>query len=127
MEHWRGTPTLSPGGKYLLYFDENEADWFTYRIADGVQDEPDRQTEHQLLAGGSRLAEHARRIRERRVHRKRRLGAPVRQVRHLGDQAGRHGRPDGDQRRSGGRNRSYSATARSIPISAQSRRTSRCC
>jgi dipeptidyl aminopeptidase/acylaminoacyl peptidase len=37
MEHWRGTPTLSPGGKYLLYFDENEADWFTYRIADGVK------------------------------------------------------------------------------------------
>ena len=37
LQHWRGTPTLSPGGKYLLYFDEGEADWFTYRIADGVK------------------------------------------------------------------------------------------
>jgi dipeptidyl aminopeptidase/acylaminoacyl peptidase len=37
LQHWRGTPTLSPGGRYLLYFDENEADWFTYRISDGAK------------------------------------------------------------------------------------------
>ena len=29
--------TMSPGGRYLLYFDEGEADWFTYRISDGVK------------------------------------------------------------------------------------------
>ncbi len=37
LTHWRGTPTMSPGGRYLLYFDENEADWFTYRISDGAK------------------------------------------------------------------------------------------
>jgi dipeptidyl aminopeptidase/acylaminoacyl peptidase len=37
LQHWRGTPTLSPGGKYLLYFDESEADWFSYRISDGAK------------------------------------------------------------------------------------------
>jgi dipeptidyl aminopeptidase/acylaminoacyl peptidase len=37
LQHWRGTATLSPGGRYLLYFDENEADWFTYRISDGAK------------------------------------------------------------------------------------------
>ena len=37
LQHWRGTPTMSPGGRYLLYFDENEADWFTYRISDGAK------------------------------------------------------------------------------------------
>jgi dipeptidyl aminopeptidase/acylaminoacyl peptidase len=37
LEHWRGTPALSPAGRYLLYFDENEADWFTYRVADGTK------------------------------------------------------------------------------------------
>ncbi len=37
LEHWRGAPSMSPAGKYLLYFDENEADWYTYRIADGVK------------------------------------------------------------------------------------------
>ncbi len=37
LQHWRGTPTMSPGGRYLLYFDEQEADWFTYRISDGAK------------------------------------------------------------------------------------------
>ena len=33
-----GAPmTLSPGGKFLLYFDESQNDWFSYRIADGVR------------------------------------------------------------------------------------------
>ena len=29
--------TLSPGGRFLLYFDESQNDWFSYRIADGVR------------------------------------------------------------------------------------------
>jgi len=37
LQHFRGTATMSPGGKYLLYFDDQEADWFTYRIADGTK------------------------------------------------------------------------------------------
>ncbi len=37
LQHIRGTATMSPGGKYLLYFDDSEADWFTYRIADGAK------------------------------------------------------------------------------------------
>jgi dipeptidyl aminopeptidase/acylaminoacyl peptidase len=37
MERWRSTPTMSSTGKYLLYFDDEKADWFTYRIADGIR------------------------------------------------------------------------------------------
>ena len=38
-EHFRsGAPmTLSPGGRFLLYFDESQNDWFSYRIADGAR------------------------------------------------------------------------------------------
>jgi dipeptidyl aminopeptidase/acylaminoacyl peptidase len=38
LEHWGSAGTaLSPGGKYVLYFDERTGHWFTYRIADGVR------------------------------------------------------------------------------------------
>jgi dipeptidyl aminopeptidase/acylaminoacyl peptidase len=37
LQHFRGTATMSPGGKYLLYFDDNEEDWFAYRIADSAK------------------------------------------------------------------------------------------
>ena len=37
LEHWGGSATLSPGGKYLLYFDEKNSQWFTYRSADGAR------------------------------------------------------------------------------------------
>ena len=38
LEHWGSNVTaLSPGGKYVLYFDENKGHWFTYRVADGVR------------------------------------------------------------------------------------------
>jgi dipeptidyl aminopeptidase/acylaminoacyl peptidase len=37
MEHARSTPTMSPTGKYLLYFDEDKASWFTYRISDNAR------------------------------------------------------------------------------------------
>jgi len=38
VEHWGSTgTTLSPGGKFVLYFDENTGHWWTYRIADGAR------------------------------------------------------------------------------------------
>jgi dipeptidyl aminopeptidase/acylaminoacyl peptidase/uncharacterized membrane protein YgcG len=37
LEHWGANATMSPAGKYLLYFDEENGDWFTYRIADGTR------------------------------------------------------------------------------------------
>lgn len=37
LEHFNGNPTISPGGGYVLYFDDGQADWFTYRIADGAK------------------------------------------------------------------------------------------
>ena len=38
-EHFRsGSPsTLSPGGRYLLYFDDAQNDWYTYRLVDGAR------------------------------------------------------------------------------------------
>ena len=29
--------TMSPGGKYVLHFDESTGHWFTYRVADGAR------------------------------------------------------------------------------------------
>lgn len=37
LEHWAGGATMSPGGKYLLYFDQKTSDWYTYRIQDGTR------------------------------------------------------------------------------------------
>jgi dipeptidyl aminopeptidase/acylaminoacyl peptidase len=38
LEHWGSSGTaLSPGGKYLLFFDERTGHWFTHRTADGVR------------------------------------------------------------------------------------------
>ncbi len=38
LEHWGSAGTqLSPGGKYLLYFDERNGHWYSYRVADGVR------------------------------------------------------------------------------------------
>jgi dipeptidyl aminopeptidase/acylaminoacyl peptidase len=37
LEHWGGAATMSPGGKFLLYFDQRNGDWYTYRISDGTR------------------------------------------------------------------------------------------
>jgi dipeptidyl aminopeptidase/acylaminoacyl peptidase len=38
LEHWgSNATTMSPGGKYVLYFDERNGHWFTHRTADGVR------------------------------------------------------------------------------------------
>jgi dipeptidyl aminopeptidase/acylaminoacyl peptidase len=38
LEHWGSNSTsMSPGGKYVLYFDEGTGHWFSYRVADGVR------------------------------------------------------------------------------------------
>ena len=38
LEHWGSTATtMSPGGKYVLYFDEGNGHWFTYRVSDGAR------------------------------------------------------------------------------------------
>jgi hypothetical protein len=37
LEHFGGNATLSPGGKYLLFFDEEKQHWFTHDIATGVR------------------------------------------------------------------------------------------
>jgi hypothetical protein len=38
LDHWGSTgTTLSPGGKFVLYFNENTGHWWTYRIADGAR------------------------------------------------------------------------------------------
>jgi dipeptidyl aminopeptidase/acylaminoacyl peptidase len=37
LEHFKGPATLSPGGGYVLYFDEPTGQWVTYRVADGTR------------------------------------------------------------------------------------------
>jgi dipeptidyl aminopeptidase/acylaminoacyl peptidase len=37
LEHWGNAATMSPGGKYVLHFDEKSGHWLTYRAADGVR------------------------------------------------------------------------------------------
>lgn len=37
LERAGGGATRSPGGAYVLYFDRQQQDWFTYRISDGVR------------------------------------------------------------------------------------------
>ncbi len=37
LEHWGNTATLSPGGRYVLHFDEKAGHWLTYRVADGAR------------------------------------------------------------------------------------------
>src|SRR2546426_2160421 len=37
LEHWGNAATMSPGGKYVLHFDEKSGHWLTYRVADGVR------------------------------------------------------------------------------------------
>jgi dipeptidyl aminopeptidase/acylaminoacyl peptidase len=38
LEHWgSNATTMSPGGRYLLYFDERNGHWFTYRVTDGAR------------------------------------------------------------------------------------------
>ena len=66
-------------------------------------------------------------LRHRRLDRRRQVGAALRQVRHLGSQAGRHRRADGHRRR-----RAQAADRLPLPLarsraSRPSRRTSRCC
>jgi dipeptidyl aminopeptidase/acylaminoacyl peptidase len=37
LEHWGNAATLSPGGKYVLHFDEKAGHWLTYRVSDGAR------------------------------------------------------------------------------------------
>ncbi|HEX5215464.1 MAG TPA: prolyl oligopeptidase family serine peptidase [Vicinamibacterales bacterium] len=37
LEHWGAAATLSPGGQYLMYFDEETGDWMSYRASDGAR------------------------------------------------------------------------------------------
>lgn len=37
LEHFHGNASLSPGGGYVLYFDEPIGQWVTYRIIDGTR------------------------------------------------------------------------------------------
>src|SRR5262245_40356906 len=38
LEHWGSNATaMSPGGRYVLYFDERNGHWFTYRVSDGTR------------------------------------------------------------------------------------------
>ena len=37
LEHWGNQASMSPGGKYVLHFDERTGHWLSYRVADGAR------------------------------------------------------------------------------------------
>ena len=37
LKHWGSQGQLSPGGQYLLHFDEQTGHWLTYRVSDGAR------------------------------------------------------------------------------------------
>jgi dipeptidyl aminopeptidase/acylaminoacyl peptidase len=37
LEHWGNQAAMSPGGKYVLHFDERVGHWLTYRVSDGAR------------------------------------------------------------------------------------------
>ena len=127
LEHWGSNATaMSPGGKYVLYFDERNGHWFSYRVSDGA-----------------------------RVNLTEKIASKFQQENNTPDLPGPYGsggwtaddksvllydkfdiwevKPDGTGARmvTNGEGTqagiSSSAIARSIPTSASSRRTSRCC
>ena len=97
LEHWGNAATMSPGGKYVLHFDERAGHWLTYRVADGTRVNLTEKIPVQVPAG-EQHARLARRIRDRRLDRRRQVGAPLRQVRHLGSETRRQRRAHGDGR-----------------------------
>ncbi len=49
LEHWGAAATLSPGGNYVLYFDEKTGNWFSYKVADGIARQPHREPAGEVL------------------------------------------------------------------------------
>ena len=128
LEHWgnAGT-TLSPGGKYVLHFDEKTGHWFTLPRRRRRAREPHREARR---CGSSRRT--TRRIcpgavRHRRLDGRRRVGPALRQVRHLGSEAGRHRRAQGHRRRGTQAGRHLPLSLARSRTNGPSRRTSRCC
>jgi dipeptidyl aminopeptidase/acylaminoacyl peptidase len=37
LQRWGAQASLSPGGQYLLYFDEDKGNWHTHRVSDGAR------------------------------------------------------------------------------------------
>ena len=98
LEHWgsAGT-TLSPGGKYLLYFDERSGHWFTHRISMEPRSTSPKSSNVSFQQEND-TPEAAGSVRVAGLDGQRSLGPALRPVRHLGNQAGRHGSAHGDRR-----------------------------
>ena len=90
--HAAAASTMSPGGKYLLFFDEDKLNWFTQDIATGVRVNLTERLPVKFYDEGHDTPERADEPRHRRLDRRRQVGAALRPVRHLGNPAGRHER-----------------------------------
>ena len=61
LEHFNGANSMSPGGNYLLYFDEPSGHWFTYQISTGTARQPHRAAAGEVLRRETRHAGSGRR------------------------------------------------------------------
>ena len=127
LEHFSGASTLSPGGKYLLYFDETAGDWFTYDIADGTRINLTERLPVKFFDESHDTPDLPPSLGIGRLDRRRQDRAAQRPVRHLGNQ------PDGTSARMVTERRGPQAAPR-VPVSHRSIRTqrtipttSRCC
>ena len=76
--------TVSPGGNYILYFDEDDDNWYTVRVSDGQKTNLTKGLGVKFQSETDDRPEHPTPVRSSRLDRRRQVRAALRPLRHLG-------------------------------------------